>query len=160
MFVYEYKDLKLTQNPSTGNIEYHSANTVVQNREITSTLDNLSIAATMNHKYVDQLMETIHHLMETNKIYWYINYNLVVLTIISYPMSWIIKCIFNFRIPRERYLCDKIMKTAGNFSDSNNARTQFCIWPIIIMSLIILNMVPSFQYINQNSSIYSPILEL
>ena len=67
-FADKYHDLKLTTNNSAGNIVYHSVDNVVPNGDIASELDNLEMAETAEKSHADQLMETILHMNNTNKI--------------------------------------------------------------------------------------------
>ena len=67
-FVYKYNDLKLTYNMSAVQIGYQIPNDVVPNGDITSDLDNLSMATTADQSHADQLMATIFQLKDTNKI--------------------------------------------------------------------------------------------
>ena len=66
MFVDKYHDLNLTWNLSAENTGYHSANAVVSNRDIVSTLDNLEMDST-----TEQPLATIHQMIQTNKILGY-----------------------------------------------------------------------------------------
>ena len=68
IFVEEYHDLKLTQNLSARKTGYHSAKNVVPNGDIYSALENMEITAAADQRHLDQMMEAIHQLMETNKI--------------------------------------------------------------------------------------------
>ena len=54
-FADEYHDLKLTEKLSAGNREYHSANSVVLNRDTAYTLDNLSMDATTDQRFQDKV---------------------------------------------------------------------------------------------------------
>ena len=68
IFADEHHDLKLTQKLNALNIGYHSANVVVLIGYIASAMYNLTMAATVDQNHVDQIMETILQLTETNKI--------------------------------------------------------------------------------------------
>ena len=46
-FADKYQNLNLTQKPSAGSTGYHSANAVVQNRDISTALDNPEMSATL-----------------------------------------------------------------------------------------------------------------
>ena len=69
-FVKENNYLKLNQKLSSWQKGYHSADAVVPAGEIDSALDNLSMAATADQGHVYQLMVSILHLTDTNKILW------------------------------------------------------------------------------------------
>ena len=70
-FADEYRNLKITQKLSAGQIGYHIANTVVLTGDIASNLDNLAMVATTYQSHVKKLMATILQLMDTNNILRY-----------------------------------------------------------------------------------------
>ena len=64
----EYHNLKLTQNIHEGHRGYHITKSMVQTGDISSTLENLAMAATSYQNHVYQLMKKIHQLTEKNLI--------------------------------------------------------------------------------------------
>ena len=70
-FADEYRNLKITQMLSAGQIGYYIANTVVLTGDIASNLDNLAMVATTYQSHVEKLMATILQLMDTNNILRY-----------------------------------------------------------------------------------------
>ena len=59
VFCGKYHDLKLTQNMSAGEMGCHSARDVVPTGDISSPLDNLALAATVDKIHIEKLMEKI-----------------------------------------------------------------------------------------------------
>ena len=70
-FEGKYHDLNITKKLSAGQTGYQSVNDVVLPGEIASALKNLALAATAYQSHVDQLMEKIRQMAETNKILGY-----------------------------------------------------------------------------------------
>ena len=63
VFADEYYDLKLTHKLIKLQTEYHSANDVFPNSNMTSMLNNITLVVTEDQSHMYQLVETIHQLI-------------------------------------------------------------------------------------------------
>ena len=68
VFADEYHNLNITQKLSVVQTGYHSTNDVVPTRDIASTLNNLTLATTVEQIHADHLMATIIQLRENSRI--------------------------------------------------------------------------------------------